>query len=551
MGKERHDCAGSVIDQTNELFIVMVYHRAAYIKLTYSWQQMAERTSIVLYWTETVAAPFRRARANLCTIGPIWRFLHLVSSLRHVLPSYSDLSRDMELNRVTHDQEEIPRGTPSDIELVPSSSEDSVRLTVYNDDDEDDNEIRFDTPFLASSLAWQSVPSHNAADAPLPLSRAEMKRLILRTMTTTSLILMASMALLALILYLALPTFSEEEQAALRIPRSLEQLKSLLQIFGKYSQDHYYRVMLAWISVFLFIQTFSIPGAMYLAMLAGALWGTPVALPLVCIGIATGASSCYLLSKHVGGIVRVLPRWQHRIDSWKSTIQQYQNDLFSYLTILRMMPVPPHFILNLLAPHLGVPLGLFWLSTLSGVFCSSLIYTAIGEELEQISSTDDFHLFTWRNALMMTVVGLAALLPVILKGRVQAPEDDTQAASGPIYLTDNTTQHRWRMYFQHIYRKLLSMISPGLLTRLDRPSHVHRNEDHDDEEQPGDNSVIEWQHALEDREMQPASALRFTDDDIEALEDYEEDGLYRPTPSARREDILAYANKTSHFAEET
>ncbi|KOS15049.1 hypothetical protein Malapachy_1240 [Malassezia pachydermatis] len=312
----------------------------------------------------------------------------------------------MELNRVTHDQEEIPRGTPSDIELVPSSSEDSVRLTVYNDDDEDDNEIRFDTPFLASSLAWQSVPSHNAADAPLPLSRAEMKRLILRTMTTTSLILMASMALLALILYLALPTFSEEEQAALRIPRSLEQLKSLLQIFGKYSQDHYYRVMLAWISVFLFIQTFSIPGAMYLAMLAGALWGTPVALPLVCIGIATGASSCYLLSKHVGGIVRVLPRWQHRIDSWKSTIQQYQNDLFS-------------------------------------------------------------------------------------------------------------------------------------------------NEDHDDEEQPGDNSVIEWQHALEDREMQPASALRFTDDDIEALEDYEEDGLYRPTPSARREDILAYANKTSHFAEET
>ena len=55
------------------------------------------------------------------------------------------------------------------------------------------------------------------------------------------------------------------------------------------------------------IQTFSVPGSMYLCILAGALWGVPVALPIVCMSIATGATFCYLLSKHVGDCIRVMP----------------------------------------------------------------------------------------------------------------------------------------------------------------------------------------------------------------------------------------------------
>ena len=146
---------------------------------------------------------------------------------------------------------------------------------------------------------------------------------------------------------------------------------------------------------------------MYLCILAGALWGVPVALPIVCISIATGASFCYMLSKHVGDCIRVMPRWQQRVDTWKATVQQYEGNLLSYLTILRMMPVPPHFVVNIIAPHLGVPLSTFWLSTLCGVFCTSLIYTAIGKEIGQITSSDSFHIFTWQNMLLMTVVAMA------------------------------------------------------------------------------------------------------------------------------------------------
>ena len=233
------------------------------------------------------------------------------------------------------------------------------------------------------------------------------------------------------------------------------------------------------------IQTFSVPGSMYLCILAGALWGVPVALPIVCISIATGASFCYMLSKHVGDCIRVMPRWQQRVDTWKATVQQYEGNLLSYLTILRMMPVPPHFVVNIIAPHLGVPLSTFWLSTLCGVFCTSLIYTAIGKEIGQITSSDSFHIFTWQNMLLMTVVAMAFILPTLVKGRVQAPEQ-SPAHQGNIRLTEDARGCTWRDRMLQLYQSLLALIHPALHARpvsVPRDSSLGASLDSDETEE--------------------------------------------------------------------
>jgi hypothetical protein len=50
-----------------------------------------------------------------------------------------------------------------------------------------------------------------------------------------------------------------------------------------------------------------------------------------------------------------------------------------------MMPLPPHNIVNILAPHLGIKVPLFWVSTFFGIFAVSVIHTTIGEKLDQMS----------------------------------------------------------------------------------------------------------------------------------------------------------------------
>lgn len=192
-----------------------------------------------------------------------------------------------------------------------------------------------------------------------------------------------------------------------------------------------------------------------------------MSLPIVCTSIATGATFCYLISQQLGACIRVVPRWQQRVDAWKITVQQYQSNLLSYLTILRMMPVPPHFVVNIIAPHLGIPVRTFWISTLSGVFCSSLIYTALGEELDQITMSDSFHVLSWRNILLFTVVVLACILPMCLKGRVQAPEQ-RPGQLGMVRLEDELdwrAHMSWQSRLHCMYMSLLALIHPALRTR--------------------------------------------------------------------------------------
>lgn len=74
---------------------------------------------------------------------------------------------------------------------------------------------------------------------------------------------------------------------------------------------------------------------MYLSMLAGAMWGMPIALPLICICIATGSTLCYALSSYAGQCLLVIPNWEQRIQSWRTVVQQYNRNILTYLTLLR------------------------------------------------------------------------------------------------------------------------------------------------------------------------------------------------------------------------
>lgn len=154
---------------------------------------------------------------------------------------------------------------------------------------------------------------------------------------------------------------------------------------------------------------------MYLSILSGAVWGVPRALLLSCTCVATGATLCYFISSFLGPALLSIPKWTARLESWRARVAAQRSNLLSYLIVLRIAPFPPHWVINVLAPHLGIGLGYFWVSTWLGIFGVTVIHTTIGSGLEEMTSPADFHLISVRNALGLGAIVLGALVPVGLR----------------------------------------------------------------------------------------------------------------------------------------
>lgn len=206
------------------------------------------------------------------------------------------------------------------------------------------------------------------------------------------------------------------------------------------------------------LQTFSLPGSMYFSILGGAVWGVPAALPLACTCIASGATLCYLISAAFGPALLTVPKWKARLDKWSEKIRQQKDNIFSFLIILRIAPLPPHWVINLVCPHVGIGLIPFWSSTWLGVFGATVIHTTIGGGLDEMTSAADFHLFSWKNFFLLSAVVIGVLIPVGLRyyfkrqvasaATVETPDpleevpqdgNDPILAAGPVPLSKKAT----------------------------------------------------------------------------------------------------------------
>ena len=154
---------------------------------------------------------------------------------------------------------------------------------------------------------------------------------------------------------------------------------------------------------------------MYLSILGGAVWGVPRALPLACACVATGATLCYAISAALGPALLTMPRWKAKLDVWADKLRAHKDDIISFLIVLRIAPLPPHWVVNVVCPHVGIGVVPFWISTFLGIFGVSVIHTTIGGSLDDMTSPDDFHLISWKNFLGLSAVVVGVMIPVGLR----------------------------------------------------------------------------------------------------------------------------------------
>jgi uncharacterized membrane protein YdjX (TVP38/TMEM64 family) len=94
----------------------------------------------------------------------------------------------------------------------------------------------------------------------------------------------------------------------------------------------------------------------------------------------------------------------------------FHKDAFSYLLVLRLIPIFPFWLVNIVPAVLCVRLGVYVLGTFIGIIPGSLVYASVGNGLGAVfeaGGTPDLGII-FSYEILLPIVGLAllALLPV-------------------------------------------------------------------------------------------------------------------------------------------
>ena len=103
-----------------------------------------------------------------------------------------------------------------------------------------------------------------------------------------------------------------------------------------YTSDYTAQVLVGYCMVYIFMQTFMIPGTVFMSLLAGSLFGVFRGVALVVFAATAGASSCYFLSKLIGRPI-VFSLWPDKLRFF-----QAQVDLKSIVRSLVMCEIRKH-----------------------------------------------------------------------------------------------------------------------------------------------------------------------------------------------------------------
>jgi uncharacterized membrane protein YdjX (TVP38/TMEM64 family) len=169
---------------------------------------------------------------------------------------------------------------------------------------------------------------------------------------------------------------------------------------------------IAFVAVYAAVIALSVPGGAVLTIAGGFMFGSILATMLVVVAATLGATLVFLIAKSaLGDPLRA------RAGPFLQRMQMgFQENALNYLLVLRLIPLFPFWIVNLVPAFLGVPLRTYVLGTFVGIIPGSFVYASVGAGLGSV--LDGGQAFTPASVLtpqiVVALVGLAvlALLPV-------------------------------------------------------------------------------------------------------------------------------------------
>jgi uncharacterized membrane protein YdjX (TVP38/TMEM64 family) len=196
---------------------------------------------------------------------------------------------------------------------------------------------------------------------------------------------------------------------------SFEVLRENREVLLTWVQQKGILAGLIYIVIYAVAVAFSLPGGAVMSIAGGFLFGTLWGSIYILIGATLGATALFIIAKTaLGDVLRA------KAGPWLQKMEAgFQENALSYLLVLRLVPLFPFFVVNLVPAFLGVSLVTYVLGTFFGIIPGVVVFASVGAGLGSIFDAGEA--FSASDILtpqiLMALLGLAvlALIPVVYK----------------------------------------------------------------------------------------------------------------------------------------
>ena len=174
----------------------------------------------------------------------------------------------------------------------------------------------------------------------------------------------------------------------------------------------------AFVALYVAVVAFSLPGAAIMTLTGGFLFGIFPGALFNLVGATLGATALFLAARWGLG-----DQLAARMNAGEGLVKRIKDGIdenqWSMLFLIRLVPAVPFFVANIVPALVGVSLFRFAVSTFLGILPGGLVYTSVGAGLSETfarGETPDLGLI-FEPHILLPILGLAALaaLPIAIK----------------------------------------------------------------------------------------------------------------------------------------
>lgn len=194
---------------------------------------------------------------------------------------------------------------------------------------------------------------------------------------------------------------------------SLDTLRENRETLTAFVKAHLFEALAIYFLVYFAATTLAIPGALWITISGGFLFGLWGGTAMTVVSATAGAITLFLIARSaIGGALRkAVGPFLDKIEAG------FNENRFSYMFSMRFIPIP-FFIANIAPAVLGAKLRDYAITTVFGIIPGTMAYTWIGAGLGAAfdqGKTPDLGAFAAKLTPAFLAIGIVSLVPAAIK----------------------------------------------------------------------------------------------------------------------------------------
>ncbi len=196
---------------------------------------------------------------------------------------------------------------------------------------------------------------------------------------------------------------------------SFDKLQKHREVLLEYVAAHGVLAVILYLVFYVAVIAFSLPGGAFMTITGGFLFGVWAGAVYAVLAATVGAMALYLAARFaLGDLLRAKAG-----PAVRKMEAGFRENALSYLLALRLIPLFPFWLVNLVPALLGVPFRVYLIGTFVGIIPGCFIFASVGNGLGTVfaAGRTPVIIIIFAHEILIPIIGLAllALAPVAYK----------------------------------------------------------------------------------------------------------------------------------------